>query len=207
MDEQTIRDCFRKYYWMFQLFRPRMVRLPGTKRTLILPTWLFVFSPAGIVLAVGAILSIFKGVWLEFAFNPITYVGPFWITMALLAYYWFTVYFPRTLAILYDALEEDAVVKGQFLSRREIIERWGRWIGGVRVIIPVILFSLAIMVLSYPFVGLLWNKTPVPVVFPAGLQNIETSIIQFINHGLPRIEGYTTAIPLLFRSWVESPQA
>jgi hypothetical protein len=65
----------------------------------------FIVSVAFTYWVGGLILAALSGDLTQYLSNILAYVGPFWLALALLAFRWFSIQLPRTIATLYPAFE------------------------------------------------------------------------------------------------------
>lgn len=93
MNEKTIQEIF-KHNWVFWLFTQKNWSVwKAIGWIVILPVGIF-----GIIAIILGELQLYVG-------NPLTYSGPIWVAVAILAYKWFTLEFPKTILTFVPALD------------------------------------------------------------------------------------------------------
>jgi len=100
MNIQSIQEIF-KSNWVFWLFTQK-------RWSVWIIISLIVFLPVVIFGIIAAVLGEFR----LYAGNPLSYSGPIWVGLALIAYNWFTQAFPRTLIEFSPAMDasEEVIV-------------------------------------------------------------------------------------------------
>lgn len=136
--EQQIRSHFAPN-WVFQLHaRKRLLTLAITLPIVIWVT--------------GGIVALGLGVFPVFAGNLLAYGGPILMGVGLIAYRWFAINFPRILATLYPAFDEEE--PGQF---ENVIHKWAHRIA----VLPwvTVFFVLVIALSNFADLLTLWQTT------------------------------------------------
>ncbi len=133
MNEQTIRDYFSKN-WVFWLLR----RLPPLAVVLGIPLAIFAIG--------AAIAALTRNLYL-FGCNLLAY--PFGLVVALAAYTWFAIYFPKYLERIYPAFESS---QEEFSAK---IKKWADLIANRFWVIG--LGSVVIAFLNYLNLDTLWR--------------------------------------------------
>ena len=134
MNEQVIRDYFSKN-WVFWLLR----RLPPVVIILGIPLSIFI---------IGGAIAALTGNFYLFVCNLLAY--PFGLVVALAAYTWFAIYFPKYLEQIYPAFDASSEEFG------EKIKKWADLVANRFWVIG--LGSLLIGFLNYLNLDALWQR-------------------------------------------------
>ncbi len=93
MNEKNIQEIFKRN-WVFWIFTQKNWSIwAAIGRIVLLPMGIF------------GIIAIILGEFRLYERNLLTYSGPIWVTLALLAYKWFTQEFPKTILTFAPALD------------------------------------------------------------------------------------------------------
>jgi len=151
MDENVVRGYFSKN-WVFWLLR----RLPPIGVVLGIPLIIFI---------IGGIIAAVRGSFHLFACNLLAY--PVGLAIALGAYTWFAIYFPKYLEQIFPAFEASSEEFGKKIKKwaDQVANRF--WVIGTASIVVAILNYINLGTLWQPkiWIGDVWVTSPDPVFF------------------------------------------
>lgn len=166
MNEQDIRDYFSGN-WVFWLLN----RLPPIVIILVIPSSIFVLS-----LVIAALIGNFK----LFVCNLLAY--PVGLIVALSAYVWFAVYFPKYLAQIYPAFDVSSEKFAEKIKKWADIFANRYWfIGAATVVVGVAnYFNLDSLWQREIWLGDVWAASASPLFFKAHYAFIDVFAGSFI---------------------------